>query len=88
MNKYFESDNLTFIASAQITSRSITVVKVILHPDPIKAARGMKMYSLTPFDVCKKLFQEYQSDRLSVSPLQLNFRIANLRCMTVQEEIK
>lgn len=82
--KYFESSNLNFIATALLCSRSVVIKKVIKHP----TRELHKVYSLTPFEIVNKLYREYVSDQLKVSPQQLVFKITQIRIMPPQEENK
>lgn len=79
--KYYISDDLTFVASGILLNR-FSIKKVENHPQKV----GMKIFFLAPKDEAQEFYRKYISDAIKISPQRLNSKIAAIRHMPAEEE--
>ena len=74
--EFFITDNLAFVATAILVyPGKVQVKRVVFHPEK----RGVKNFYLAPYDDAQKIFLEYCSDVLRISPAQLTSKISTLK---------
>lgn len=66
-NNLFYSDLLPFIAAALLSNDSVQIVKVIPHP--VKLG-GIKLFYLSPKDICEELYTLYRAGQLKAVDVQ------------------
>ena len=82
INNFFESDNLSFIASAILTGK----VKVLAYPHPHPKFPSQLIYKVSPEKEARELYNKYLLDELKYSPRILAITISKLKGMPLEKE--
>ena len=72
-NDTYSTDNLSFAASVLLLERQVTIKRVTFH----QTKPGVKIFHLSPKEVVRKLYLDYVSDKLLVSPPKFEFKNFN-----------
>jgi len=82
---FFITDNLSFTATALLSyPGKIQIARVVFHPQK----QGVKNFYLTPYKEANKIYLEYCSDMLRISPSQLTSKISVLKGIQAEDPAK